>query len=149
MIPATSDHELIRNCIARYCIGVDLKDWEIFSKAFSDDAKATFPGPGGTIQGITALKTTVQAMVESFQTQHALTTQLIELTGETTANATTYCRTDIFGVDEDQSKNVTSWGMYQDKLVKGTYDGREDWRIAERNAISTAPLKGDLSLLSK
>ncbi|KAJ3464890.1 hypothetical protein MRS44_009676 [Fusarium solani] len=149
MVPATSDHELIRNCIARYCIGVDLRDWNTFSNAFLDNAKATFPGPGGTIEGVTALKATVQGMVGSFQTQHALTTQLIEVTGKKTANATTYCRADIFGVGKDEGKRVTNWGMYQDKLVKDIFDGREDWKIAERNAILTAPLSGDLSLIPK
>ncbi|KAH8651760.1 SnoaL-like domain-containing protein [Ilyonectria robusta] len=147
MVQATSDHELIRNSIARYCIGVDLKDWKTFSNAFLDNAKVTFPGPGGTIEGATAIKAAVQGMVGNLQTQHALTTQLIEVTSEITANATTYCRAEIFGVGEDEGKRVTNWGIYQDKLLKGTFDGQEDWKIAERNAIRTAPLAGDLSLI--
>lgn len=63
MVLATSDHKLIRNCIARYCIGIDLRDWDIFSNAFLDSAKAYFPEPVGAIEGITALKATVQGMV--------------------------------------------------------------------------------------
>lgn len=149
MAPATSDHELIRNCIARYCIGVDLKDWNTFSKAFLDNAKVDFPGPGGPVEGVTAIAETAKGMVEDFQTQHALTTQLIEITGENTANATTYCTADVFGVGENEGKRVTNWGLYQDKLVKGDFDGREDWKIAERIATVAAPLSGDLSLLSK
>ncbi|KAL5599242.1 hypothetical protein ACKRZS_013872 [Fusarium odoratissimum] len=149
MAPATSDHELIRNCIARYCIGVDLKDWNTFSNAFLDNAKVDFPGPGGPVEGVTAITTTAQSMVGNFQTQHTLTTQLIEITGEKTANATTYCTADVFGVGEDEGKRVTNWGLYQDKLVKGIFDGREDWKIAERIATLAAPLCGDLSLLSK
>jgi ketosteroid isomerase-like protein len=149
MAPATSDHELIRNCIARYCIGVDLGDWNTFSNAFLDNATVTFPGPAGAVEGVTAIKATAQGMVGSFQTQHALTTQLIEVTGEKTANAMTYCTADIFGVGKDEGKRVTNWGMYQDKLVKGIFDGREDWKIAERIATVAAPLSGDLSLPSK
>ncbi|KAF4414859.1 small subunit of phenylpropionate dioxygenase [Fusarium acutatum] len=154
MAPATSDHELIRNCITRYCISVDLKDWNTFQKAFLDNAfldnaKVDFPGPDGPVQGATAITATVQGMVGKFQTQHALTTQLIEVTGEKTASATTYCMADVFGVGEDKGKRVTSWGLYQDKLVKGNFDGREDWKIAERIATLAAPLMGDLSLLSK
>ncbi|KAH6867253.1 hypothetical protein B0T10DRAFT_362287, partial [Thelonectria olida] len=113
-----SDHELIRNCIARYCIGIDLRDWDIFSNAFLDNAKVYFPEPVGAIEGIAALKATVQGMVGTLGTQHALSTQLIELTGEKTAEVTTYCRTVLFGVGKDEGKCVTGWGMYQDKLVK-------------------------------
>ncbi|KAH7176151.1 SnoaL-like domain-containing protein [Dactylonectria macrodidyma] len=149
MVPATSDHELIRNCIARYCIGIDLRDWDIFSNAFLDNAKAYFPEPVGAIEGITALKATVQGMVGTLKTQHALSTQLIELTGEKTAEVTTYCRADLFGVGKDEGKCVSNWGMYQDKLVKVFFDGREDWKITERKVISQAPFSGDLSLISK
>ncbi|KAM5354584.1 hypothetical protein ACJ41O_001231 [Fusarium nematophilum] len=148
MVPATSDHELIRNCIARYCIGVDLKQWDTFSSAFIDNAKATFPGPIGAIEGIVALNSTVQGMVSNLQTQHALSTQLIELTGDKKANATTYATADLFGVGKNEGKHVTNRGIYQDKLVKVIVDGREDWRIAERKAIPHGPLIGDLSLLA-
>ncbi|KAI9164182.1 hypothetical protein HJFPF1_05822 [Paramyrothecium foliicola] len=147
MAPVTSDHELIRNCIARYCVGVDAKDWDIFSSAFLPNVKATMPGLDDNIEGITALKATVQGMVGSFQTHHALTTQMIQLTGENTASATTYCRTDVFGMGKDEGKTLTNWGMYQDKLVKSSCDGREDWKIAERTATFTAPLRGDLGLI--
>ncbi|KAH7251042.1 SnoaL-like domain-containing protein [Fusarium tricinctum] len=149
MAPDTSEYELIRNCIASYCIGVDFKDWNKFSQAFLGNAKVDFPGPGGPVEGVTAITETAQCMVGDFQTQHALTTQLIEITGEKTANATTYCTADVFGVGDDSGKRVTNWGLYQDKLVKRTFDGREDWKIAERIATLAAPLSGDLSLLSK
>ncbi|KAL9941226.1 hypothetical protein D7B24_004550 [Verticillium nonalfalfae] len=147
MAPTTSDHDFIRSCIARYCIGVDLRDWTTFSSAFTDTAKVTFPGSGGTIEGIDALKMAVQGMVGNLQTLHALSTQIIEITGEGTAEATTYSRADIFGVGEDKGKLVTNWGIYRDKLVRGIFDGREDWRIAERNSVVAAPPHGDLSLL--
>ncbi|KAH9204894.1 SnoaL-like domain-containing protein [Leptodontidium sp. 2 PMI_412] len=148
MASAVSDHELVRNCIARYCIGVDLNDWEIFSSAFLDSGKATFPEPIGTVERIIALKATVQGMVANLQTQHALSTQVIEFTGERTADATTYATADLFGVGKNEGKHATNRGIYQDKLVKVIIDGREDWRIAERKAIPQWPLSGDLSLLT-
>lgn len=147
MAAATSDHELIRNCIARYSIGIDLRNWDTFDQAFLENVKGHFPEPIGTIEGITALRAKVQSMVGTLQTQHALSTQLIELTGETTAEATTYGRAVHFGVGEDQGKEVTAWGMYQDKLVKAVFDGREDWRISERKVIFMAPFQGDMSLI--
>ncbi|KAF4342276.1 small subunit of phenylpropionate dioxygenase [Fusarium beomiforme] len=126
MAQATSDHELIRNCIARYCIGIDLRDWNTFSNAFLDNVKT---------------------WVGNLQTQHALTTQLIELTGDKTAQVTTYGKAIHFGVGKDEGKCVTAWGIYQDKLVKGIFNGQEDWRIAERKVTNQAPFSGDLSLI--
>ncbi|KAH7177037.1 hypothetical protein EDB81DRAFT_752349 [Dactylonectria macrodidyma] len=81
-------------------------------------------------------------MVGALETQHALSTQLIELTGETTADATTYGRAVHFGKGEDEGRSFTARGMYKDKLVKAVYDGREDWRITERrDAINKAGLE--------
>jgi hypothetical protein len=148
MTQTTTDQEIIRNCISRCCLGIDLRDWKIFSKAFTNNVKASFPEPVGSIEGVAALKSAVQGMVGNFQTQHALSTQLIEFTGDKTADATTYVTTVLFGVGKDKGKFVTTWGMYQDKLVKDSFDGQEDWKIAERRVISQLPLAGDLSLLS-
>lgn len=88
-------------------------------------------------------------MVASFQTQHALTTQLIEITGKKTAKATTYCMSDVFGIGKDKGKHLTNWGIYKDRLVKGTFDGQENWKIAECTATVSAPLVGDLSLVGQ
>ncbi|KAJ5588191.1 SnoaL-like domain-containing protein [Penicillium hordei] len=129
MTPVTADHEIIRN-------------------SFTNNVKASFPNPIGSIEGIAALKFAVRGMVGNFQTQHALSTQLIELTGDKTADATTYVTTVLFGVGKDEGKSMTTWGMYQDKLVKDSFDGQEDWKIAERRVISQLPLAGDLFFLS-
>ncbi|KAH7376953.1 SnoaL-like domain-containing protein [Plectosphaerella cucumerina] len=143
-----SDHDLIRNTIARYSIGVDLKDWDLFTSAFTETAKITFPAPMGTFEGITTITATIQSTVSNFHTSHALSTQLIEITGEKTAKATTYTATELFGTGENEGKHATNRGLYRDKLVKISVDGREDWRIAERDAVGQWPLTGDLSLLA-
>lgn len=143
---ATSDHELIRNTLARYAIGVDFEDWDTFSKAFLDDAKITFQAPIGTLSGISAIKSTVQAMVGPFQTHHGMTTQLIEITGEKTAEATSYVTTVLSGTGKDEGKSATMSGYYQDKLVKVVVDGEVDWKILERKAFNRGTPTGDLSL---
>ncbi|KAM5347303.1 hypothetical protein ACJ41O_010308 [Fusarium nematophilum] len=143
-----SDHELIRNITACYCIGIDLKDWDLFSRAFSDNIKVDFPEPVGQIKGVPAYRAKIQTMVASLQTQHALATQLIEITGETTAKATTYATTINFGTGKEESKSLTAWSMHQDELVKGVFDGREDWMISERKVTFQTPFSGDFPLLS-
>ncbi|KAM0546950.1 hypothetical protein ACHAPJ_010610 [Fusarium lateritium] len=148
MSPVTSDHELIRNCIARYSIAIDLGDWDLFSKVFSGTIKAHFPDPIGTFEGLPALREKIKTMVGALETQHALSTQLIELTGETTAEATTYGRAVHFGTDKNEGRSFTARGVYKDKLVKAIYDGLEDWRITERRVIYQGPPSGDFSLLA-
>ncbi|GJC87703.1 hypothetical protein ColLi_10541 [Colletotrichum liriopes] len=143
---ATPDHELIRNTLARYAIGVDLKDWDLFSKAFLDNAIVTFPEPIGALDGIIAIKATISAMVEPFQSQHSLSTQLIEITGAETAEAITYVTNVLSGTGNNEGKSATSSGYYQDKLVKVIVDGREDWKISERKAFNRGAITGDLPM---
>ncbi|KZL79302.1 small subunit of phenylpropionate dioxygenase protein [Colletotrichum incanum] len=145
---ATSDHELIRNTIARYAIGVDHKDWDTFSKAFLENAIIIFPEPIGTLNGITTIKATISAMVEPFQSQHCLSTQLIEITGGKTAEAITYVTNVLSGTGNDEGKSATSLGYYQDKLVKVIVDDREDWKISERKAFNRGVITGDLPIHS-
>ncbi|KAH6696847.1 hypothetical protein F5X68DRAFT_238134 [Plectosphaerella plurivora] len=148
MVSHASDHELIRNCIARYCVGVDLGDWDLFSSAFHEDVSVKFPAPTGLIHGIGAVLPAVQAMVTKFNTQHTLGTQIIELTGEETAKATTYVTTVIFGQGEQNGKHATNRGVYRDQLVKISVEGRVDWRITERVAVGQWPLTGDTSIFA-
>lgn len=86
-------------------------------------------------------------MLGSLQTQHALSTQVIELTSERTAEATTYGRAVHFGTGQHEGNEVTAWGVYKDKLVKDASEV-EGWRIFEREISFIGPFKGDTSLLA-
>lgn len=147
MVQETSDHELIRNSIARYCLGIDFRDWDLFSKSFTDDVKFLYPEPVGTFEGAPAMAAKIQSMIGSMQTQHALNTQVIELTSERTAEATTYGRAIHFGTGEQEGRHVTAYGAYKDKLIKdSSVEGV--WRIFERKVLFLGPFLGDQSLLA-
>ncbi|KAM0332492.1 hypothetical protein ACHAQA_002774 [Verticillium albo-atrum] len=149
MSQKTTDHDLIRNCIAKYCLGIDLRNWNLFSEAFVDDVKAYYPEPTGAIEGIAAFKASVESTLGSLPVYHGISTQLIELTGDKTAKATTYCRTDIFGEGDNKGKIATNWSTFEQKLVKGpSAQGREDWKIAEHTVVEKA-MAGDLSIFAK
>lgn len=41
------DYEVIRNTIARYCIALDTKDFDLLNEVFVEDLEAKYPFGGG------------------------------------------------------------------------------------------------------
>ncbi|KAI9923908.1 hypothetical protein ASPWEDRAFT_436824 [Aspergillus wentii DTO 134E9] len=142
----TSDHELIRNAIAYFPIAVDKGNYELLSKAFTTDAVIKYPEPIGTLTGLVEIIQRTKAFLTNMKTHHALTTQAIELTSENTATATTYCMAGHFGTGDYEGKQLTGWADFNDKLVKGEFDGEQGWRIVERVVDFHVPHTGDRSL---
>ena len=64
-------------------------------------------------------------------TQHALTTQLIDLDGPNTASSKTYFTASHFGQGVYEGELLTAWGRYDDALVK-TSNG---WRVKTRTLV--------------
>ncbi|KAF4461577.1 small subunit of phenylpropionate dioxygenase [Fusarium albosuccineum] len=148
MSPTASDHELIRNCIARFALGADLGDWTLFSTAFREDVKIEFPFGMGSIEGVSTFAKTVQSVKGTSETQHALSTQIIEVEDENTAAVTTYGTAVFVGTGQKEGKTWISRVSYKDKLVKGFFDGKEDWRIIQRKVVNLTASTGDESLES-
>lgn len=66
-------------------------------------------------------------------TQHALTTQLIDIESAEQAKATTYFTGIHFGTGKWEGKDVSAWGVYHDDLVcLAGEGGRKRWLIARR-----------------
>ncbi|CAI7584408.1 unnamed protein product [Penicillium crustosum] len=126
---ATVDYELIRNAIAQYSLAIDRKEYQQLAKGFTTDVVMKFPEPIGALNGLPTVISAIESALENLTTHHALTTQTVELTDEKTALATTYCMAMHFDTKSQGKRSVTGWGSYDDKLVKGIYDGKEDWRI--------------------
>lgn len=143
----TSDHELIRNAIAQYSLAIDQKNYENLALGFSEDVVMEFPEPIGVLKGLPAIIEGIERALVHLKTHHALTTQSIELKDDQKAVATTYCMAMHFGTGTAEGRSVTGWGHYEDKLVKGNFNGKEDWRIVERRVDFHVPHIGDASLL--
>lgn len=83
-------------------------------------------------------------------TQHALTTQMIEIQPDgVTAKATTYFTGVHFGRGEWEGQHLTSWGSYIDTLVRddsASKPGR--WLISQRTLLFTERI-GDERLMGK
>lgn len=150
-----SDHELIRNTVARYTFTVDSKNWQDMYSIFTENARInfTFLGAAGEMQGVPALLGFIQKAAQDTLSQHAITTQSIQVTGSDTAEATTYMSvTHVGGSNHPQKgKMHCAWGKVVDRLVKGPFDadGKVGWRIQERVLYEQLPSTGELNLLGK
>ncbi|KAJ5961141.1 uncharacterized protein N7479_008291 [Penicillium vulpinum] len=142
---ATSNHELIRNTIARWPLIMDQKNSDLLSKTFTPDAVFHYPPPIGTIQGTIGIVEMLQTL-KDVTTYHSLGTQIIELTSATTATATTYCIGIHVRTGDRAGESITILGYYEDRLVKGKVAeiGQDDdvWRIFERRVHHHIPSTG-------
>ncbi|KAK8030043.1 hypothetical protein PG993_011334 [Apiospora rasikravindrae] len=78
--------------------------------------------------------------LKNIPTQHALTTQMVEIQPDgVTAKATTYFTGVHFGRGKWQGQHLTSWGSYVDTLVRD--DGKPgNWLISKRTVLFTERL---------
>lgn len=50
-----TDYVAIGNTLARYCVALDTKNWELLHQVFTDDVDAKYPFPGGEMKGVAAV----------------------------------------------------------------------------------------------
>lgn len=146
-----SDHEMIRNTLARYAIAVDDQKWEDMHQVFTEDAQIhfTFLGAAGEVLGIPNLVQFIKTAARDTVSQHAMSTQSIELTGPNTAKATTYMTVVHVGGENHKQRGemVSSWGKLEDKLIQDIFDGKKYWRITERFIYEQLPNRGNLKFI--
>jgi hypothetical protein len=53
------DYIAIQNVLARYCFALDIKDLLILSEVLTQDVDAKYPFPGGDMQGLDAVISTI------------------------------------------------------------------------------------------
>ncbi|KAL4758761.1 nuclear transport factor 2 family protein [Aspergillus foveolatus] len=147
-----TDYELIRNTLAIYPFAVDSKDWSAVQSVFTEDARIhfTFLGTAGEMRGPIALLAFIQRAAHNTHSQHAITTQRIEVTGSDSAEATTYMAvTHVADANHRQKGEVHyAWGKVVDRLVKRPVDtdGTLAWRVQERHVYEQLPSMGELKL---
>ncbi|KAJ5770687.1 uncharacterized protein N7511_002738 [Penicillium nucicola] len=142
MAAATSDHELIRNAIAGVAITFDMKQFQDLGKFFTDDCVADYTGSLGLMKGVDAVAEGIQNAIGHLSTFHGLTTQAIHLTGDGTAEATTYCAAGHFLGD----KSFLAEARYFDKLVRVVEGDSVKWKISYRLTTMMGVPRGDVSI---
>jgi hypothetical protein len=141
------DRTDILDALYRFAAGQDLKDWELFASAFTDDAQLDFTQParrlGQTIdvfRGREAILSTVSSTLSALQTTHTVSNERIELTGDTAT---------MFALVEAQHLRANDHSRYL--LLKNFYwldlrRSNNNWRIASMR-IENVWLMGEASVL--
>ena len=139
-----SDTDKIRNTISNYAIALDDKNWALLEEVFTTDCEICYPQPLGTLRGLQTTKDTLSHTIGHLSTQHALSTQVINVTDKGTATATTYITASHFLDD----RSFVSMGKLCDTLVNISDDlNNAQWRISTREVGLQGVPQGDWSLL--
>ncbi|ORY67004.1 uncharacterized protein BCR38DRAFT_472526 [Pseudomassariella vexata] len=141
MAPANPlDYIAIQNTISRYCIALDTQDWDLLKEIFTTDVYASYPFRD-PMKGVQTLVDAIKRRLSPITSQHALTTQMLEIAEEgKSAKATTYFTGIHFGKGKWQGKEVTAWGKYVDDLVvvdgnPGVPGASGKWLISRRDVV--------------
>jgi 3-phenylpropionate/cinnamic acid dioxygenase small subunit len=123
-----SDRMEIEQLLIRYCHAVDQRDWDAYRAVYTADAVIddVGAGPGNSVDDMVEFLS--RALERVVLIQHAVSTSLVELDGDT-AHARTVCHCPVVldrGSGETQMFFQGLW--YVDDLVR-TPDG---WRISKR-----------------
>lgn len=138
----SADYIAIKRTLSAYPFAIDSKDFDALANVFTEDVVANYSAPINVLDGLDAVKSALSASLAPVHTQHALTTQLIDLDGPQTASSKTYFTASHFGQGVYEGELLTAWGRYDDALVK-TGSG---WRVKTRTLVYMAPLIGNLSI---
>ncbi|KAK3114109.1 hypothetical protein LTR53_007894 [Teratosphaeriaceae sp. CCFEE 6253] len=145
MAPNAIDYFAIQNTISRYCLALDTKDFELLKQVFTPDVDTIYPF-GGQRKGVQSVADAIQNRLAPVASQHALTTQQIEVAADgKSAEAITYFTGVHFGKGKWDGKEVTAWGKYTDTLTlsegKQALPGASgQWLISRREVSFTKRL---------
>ncbi|OQO02710.1 hypothetical protein B0A48_12239 [Cryoendolithus antarcticus] len=137
------DYEAIRNTLSRYCVALDTKDFSLLARVFTENVVAKYPF-GPALEGVEAIQAKISDRLKHITSQHALTTQTIEMAADgKTAETTTYFTGIHFGQGKWKGQQVTAWGRYVDHFVRVKADAAEDvlpgatgrWLIDKRETV--------------
>jgi ketosteroid isomerase-like protein len=123
-----ADRMEIEQLLVRYCHAIDSRDWDAYRSVYTPDAVIDDVGaaPGNSVEDMVAFLS--RALDGVIQIQHAISTSLVEIDGDT-ASARTVCHCPVVldrGTGETEMFFQGLW--YVDELVR-TPAG---WRIAKR-----------------
>ncbi|WP_284284067.1 nuclear transport factor 2 family protein [Mesorhizobium amorphae] len=124
------DREAIRDCLYRYCRGIDRADEAALCSAYWPDAHDNHGAYCGPVEGF--IQYAVGVFMTGTRNIHQLTNILIEFTSSAEATVESYFTALQRGPDKDgEVRQVLLCGRYSDLFQK-----REaEWRIAERTVI--------------
>lgn len=126
-----ADREMIRDCLWRYCRGIDRCDTDLLHSAFWPDALDSHAVPGKPpLNAYVWIGKVIPLLDEMACTSHQVNNTLIRITGDR-ADCESY-----FQAIHKEQRN----GRMEDVLVAGRYLDHmerrgEEWRIANRHVL--------------
>ncbi|OQO07554.1 hypothetical protein B0A48_07251 [Cryoendolithus antarcticus] len=143
------DYNAIRNTISTYSLAIDSKVFGRLSQVFTTDVVANYSEPLNVLRGLTQVQAVLQQSLAPVTTQHALSTQVIDINGDS-ANSTTYLTASHFGSGLYEGQVLYAYGRYVDQLVRVSqaYAKRPIWRVKARNLVYLGPFIGNSSVFS-
>jgi len=111
---------------------------------FAADAVANYSAPLNVLTPLASIQAVLASSLEKVTTQHALSTQVIEVLSEGEAFSVTYFTATHFGMGVYEGEIAVTYGQYQDYWVL-QYHG---WKIQNRNLVYMGPLIGNLSIFT-
>lgn len=133
-VRVTAEDKLaVAECVYRYAIGVDTRDWEMYRSLFADEIDVDFSSFGPEHQPVTmAADDWVAGLKPLFgglaATQHMMSNPLVEPDGDR-ARITMYVRAHHVLDPDDPESYYTVGGYYRNRLVR---DG-SDWKLVRVN----------------
>ena len=126
---AAADREAIRDCLARYCRGIDRRDRELLTGVYWPDATDDHIQYKGSAAGF--IDWVLPLLAEMQITQHFLGQTLILLSDDE-AGAETYFQAYHCIPGAEGSRDLILGGRYLDQFVRR----QGEWRILERTVIA-------------
>lgn len=123
------DRAEIADVVARYCRGVDRRDFALVRSCYHDGAVDHHTGFTGPVEEY--IEWIRRGLAQFAMTQHLVGQQLIELYGDVARCETYGMASHWSGPDAGEPADVTTGFRYVDRMERR--DGR--WAIAERYAI--------------
>jgi hypothetical protein len=123
-----SDRLEIEDVLTRYCYAVDDREWEAYRALFTADAVIDDRVTGGLQSDVEEhIKYLKRALSKVHLSQHAISTVLVELSGNS-ANVRAHCSCPIVVDMGEAEKQVFFQGLwYRNRLVRT----REGWKISQ------------------
>lgn len=128
-IAALLDKDAIRDCMARYCRGIDRRDEAMLRSAYWPGASDHHGPYVGDAEGFIAWA--LAGLTKNHGSVHTTGTQLIDLKGNKAAVETYFFALQRTEDNDGTQNEVALWGRYLDVFEKRT----GEWRIAERTVV--------------
>ena len=137
---AADDRFSIIDTLDRYAEALDMRDWDLLARVFTQDAVVDFGEWKQT--GLAEVTTSIRSYLDGCgPSQHFLGNYRIELDGDQ-ATSRHYCRVMHMGKAEHAGKTYETWIEYKDQL-----DRKGDAWLSRRRDARVMMDQGDRSLL--